>query len=248
MAFAADITDQVRKDTSFHFVYPPGVGVRLGDIVIRDGGIWVPVGNVAEDLDVTFETMTDRAPGTWNPTSERGVDWETKLKAQPSGAFKYLTDAEGGVKISMNADNSFVLSMANTTFERVTSVAKLWDDFKQKQSRWTWDRKKRIVTRVVHCRSCTFLASAKGGTSFELAASAKVKLQTLTLADLATGFTLKSSMSARDQFTSKGPLTPLFSAHKLKLIGGLGPAEAAAPNPVVENLEIEEDTGTGEEE
>jgi hypothetical protein len=247
MGFAGDITNQVRTDTSFHFVYPPGVGVRLGDIVVRDSGIWVPVGNVTADLGVTFNTVTDSIPGSWNPTSERGVDYDTKLSGQPSGVFKFLTDAEAGVKISMNADNSFVLSMADVSFERIESVSNLWKDFKAKQSRWTWDLKKRIVTRVVHCGLCTFLASAKGGTSFELAASANVKLQSFSLADLAAGFTLKSSMSARDQFTSKGPLTPLFSVYKLKLIGGLGPAEAAAAAPAVEHLEPEEDTGAGED-
>jgi hypothetical protein len=246
MGFAADISKQVRKDTSFHFVYPPGVPVALGDIMVRDAGIWVPVGNLADEFDIEIESVQDTTPDNWSPSSEHGFDFAVKASGEPSTAFKVLTKAQAGVKIDLTGDSSFVLSLAGVTFTRMKSVKGFWAKLREAQPKWTWDLRRRFVTRIVQADSGTFIASATGGASFELEADSDVKIASFTVADLAAGFTMKSTMSAKDQFTGKGPITPLFSAHRLRLIGGVGPAARAVSEIELIEPEDEEDSGDTE--
>ncbi|GAA2166024.1 hypothetical protein [Pedococcus bigeumensis] len=215
---AERITAQVRKDLSHHMVYPPGVPLALGDIVEKSGGIWVPIGNIAKDLGITLETTEDESAGDWESTSERGYDIQVKLAGQPAPAFKFLADAEAGIKLTLKGENAFVLSMSKVRINRIASVDAFWNEVKGKRGFWNWDLSRRIVTRVVTSEATTFLASATADTAFEMSAKADVRAGVVSVADLSTELTLRSTMSARDRFVTDQAATPLFGAHRVKLL------------------------------
>jgi len=241
VGFAASISKQVHKDTSHHLVYPPGVPLALGDIVEQHDGIWVPVGNLANDLGIALESTNDPTPADWQPTSARGYSLEVKAAGAPAAAFKYVTDAEAGVKLTLSGDRSFVFSLKDARFERIESIDNFWKEVRSKRSFWTWELRRRIVTRLVRAASGTFLASGTSEATFELSAKADLKAGVVDIADLSAGFTLKSTMSAKDRFVSAGGITPLFGAHRVKFLGGLGPAEVGAAT--LDQSALEEEPG-----
>ena len=221
---AERVTDKVRKDLSHHMIYPPGVPLALGDIVEKSAGIWVPIGNLAEDLGIELDIKQDESPGDWEATSEGGYEFEVKVAGQPAPAFKYLVDAEAGVKLTLRGENAFVLSMTRVRVQRINSVDAFWQEVRSKRGFWTWDLSRRIVTRVVSSQSTTFLASVAADAAFEMSASANLSPGAISIAELSTSLTLRSTMAARDRFVTDQTATPLFGAHRVKLLGGLGTA------------------------
>jgi hypothetical protein len=242
--FAENISKHVRKDTSHHLIYPPGTPLRLGDIVQRSAGIWVAVGNIADDLDITVDVLQDEDPSNWESSSSRGVDLEVKLAGEPGPTFKFLTAAEAGVKVTLKGEDAYAFSMANVRIERIKSIDVFWKQVKQKRGFWTWDLSRRIVTRLVRAETATFLASGKQENSFELEASADVSVAPVSVANLAAGFTLRSSMTGRDSFASKSNSTPLFGAHKVGFFGDLG---VAALDATLDDTTLEADDDDDEE-
>jgi hypothetical protein len=216
---AETITSKVRKDLSYHMVYPPGVPLALGDIVEKSAGIWVPIGNIAKDLGIeASKSNQDQSPGDWESTSANGYEIQVKLAGQPAPAFKYLTDAEAGVKLTLKGENAFVLSMTRIRVHRLDSVDAFWNEVKAKRGFWRWDLSRRIVTTVVTSESTTFLASVTADAEFEMSAAADVRAGAINVAQLSTSLTLRSTMAARDRFVSDGSATPLFGAHRVKLL------------------------------
>ncbi|WP_244930352.1 hypothetical protein [Nocardioides sp. W7] len=227
MGFAADITRQVRAQYSMHFSYPPGQPLQLGDIVVPDAGTWTVVGNLAKRAGVSIDVVEDPTPADWSPSATSGCNIETKAAATLDPKFKFVAEAKAGVKITLNDKNAFALAMKGARFRRIADVDEFWDHVRGEVNKWTWDLRRRIVTSVTDVESMTFLASAEGGSSFELEAAGSPNVSGLQLGDISAGFTLKSTMSANDVFSSLAA-TPLFRAHKVKLLGPLGTASVAS--------------------
>ena len=170
----------------------------------------------------------------------------TKLSGETNSAFKFLTDAEAGVKISFKGEATYALGMKGVRFPRIRDIDAFWEAVKEQVPFWTWDLRRRIVTHVVIADSGTWLASASGGTSFELVAEGGIPAGGITnIADVAANFRLKSVMSAKDKFVAQSGVTPLFRAYKVKLLGGWGPAAFEAEQPKIGEVEssLTEDDG-----
>jgi hypothetical protein len=223
--FAENISKNVRKDLSHHLIYPPGTPLRFGDIVERSAGVWVPVGNLADQLGLDVEVTEDTKPSNWFPYASREAVIEPKIAGQTGPTFRFLTQAEAGVKVTLKGENAFALSMTGVRIERIKDIDVFWKQVREKRGFWTWDLRRRIVTKLVRTETATFLASGRQEMSFELEASAGVNVGATQVADLAAGFTLRSTMSGRDNFVSESESTPLFGAHKVGFFGDLGIAE-----------------------
>ncbi len=246
MGFAKNITKQVRKDTGKHLIYPPGVPLQLGDVVMKDDGIWIPIANLYDDIGFEPDISADTQPDdNWSPTSQHGFGMKIKLAGEPGSGFKHLIDAEAGVRIDLSGESAFALAMSGVRFDRIASVPVFWDTVKAARSYWNWDFSHRIVTQVVRADSATFLASAGRDSSFELVAEAGVDVSGVQLGDLSANFSFKSNMSAKDRFVSKQGATPLFAAFKRKRLGGgVGPASVDELGATLPEIEIEEDDGS----
>jgi hypothetical protein len=232
---AETITRQVKTDTSMNLVFPPGAPVRLGDVMERDdSGVWVPIGNLYDWVPgFPLETVNDPTPGDFSASSERGYDFDVKVSGKTSDLFKSVALAKAGVRVRLNGDSSFVLSLAGATFTRIKDTGALWAAYRKDHSMWTWDLGRRIVTTVVKADQATFLASAKGGATYELEAKGDVDAANIQVADLATKFKLVSTMSGATTFVGK-EATPLYRSHKMHLTGGIGAAAAGGTNTVDE--------------
>lgn len=246
--FAEKISNQVRKDTSHHLIYPPGVPLALGDIVVRDAGIWIPIGNIATRAGITPEGTLDDTKDRWEAQSDRGVTFSTKAKLESNTLFKFVGQADAGVKVTLSGTSTYALGLKGARFERIAEVDEFWDQIRGAVPFWTWDLGRRIVTGLVRADSGTWLASASGESSFELQADADLPAGGVTsIADVAVGFTLKSTMSAKDLFVANDEVTPLFSAHKVSFLRTFTPAELQAEQPRIEESKLQEDTSDGDD-
>jgi hypothetical protein len=244
--FAQKITAQVLTDSGHHLVYPPGVPLKLGDILIKNRGTWTPVGNLAERAEVEVDTADDEARDRWETQSTRGVQFHAKAEGEVNSAFKFLTDAEAGARVEFHQESTYTLGMKDVRFIRIRDVDRFWDDVKNAVPFWTWDLRRRIVTHIVVANSGTWLASATGNTSFELVAEGGLPAGGVaSIADVAAGFHMKSHMSAKDSFVGLSKVTPLFKAHKVRFGGGFGPAMADLEQPKIgeEESRLVEDDG-----
>lgn len=242
MGLAENISDQIRTDTSHHFNYPPGQKLSLGDIVIRDGGTWTVIGNLAERAGITIQPIvSDVTDGVFQPTSSRGYDISIKAEGKLDPAFPNIDPAKAGAKITLAGDHAFALSMKEPSFKRIPDVDEFWEQVKANGAinTWTWDLGRRIVTSVVECKQVLFVSSASGESSFELEASGTVSAgAAVSLLDLAGGFSLKSTMEGSDLFAGK-QATPLFKAYRVKLFG-IGAAALEGQKPI-EDTTLEEE-------
>ena len=240
---AKDYVKAVRKQTSYWLNFPPAMPLKLGDIVIRNGGIWVPIGNVA-DQGAAFETEVDDSHGgaPWVSQSESGVAVESSVDANP-GVFKYLQPGEVGVKVSFDSGNKYVLSLVGTRFHRVRSIDAFWDAVRAEYSVWTWDLRRRVVTSVAVADSGTFLGSGDSAASYELAADAGVNVQGVDLGKISADFKLSSTSSSSETFVGLRNVTPLFRLHKVTLLGNFDAAAVGedSVNPATEHTELVED-------
>lgn len=241
---ARDFVKQVHDQHGYWLNYPPGQGIKLGDIVERQAGVWIPIGNVA-DRGVDFDTTVDGAESTesWTSQSESDVEVKSSLDLEP-GALKYLADGELGARVSFKSGNKYLLSLNDVKFDRVKSIEEFWDAVKRKYSTWTWNLGHRVVTSVARAKSGSFLGSGDSAATYELKAEAGVKIQTVNVADLAVGFKLVSTSSSSSTFVGLGNLTPLFRLHRVTLLlGDLTPAtvEMGEDDPHVASTELTED-------
>jgi hypothetical protein len=252
--FAATITEQVRRDSGHHLNYPPGVPLRLGDIVIKTAGVWTPIGNLADRAGVQMDEKPDGSSDRWEVQSTHGVQFMSKIEGEVNTAFKFLTDAEAGARVAFEREATYALGLKDVSFTRLDDIDGFWDAVKMAVPFWTWDLRRRIVTHLVTADSGTWLASASGQTSFELVAEGGIPAGGVaSIADVAAGFRMKSHMSAKDNFVGQSTITPLFKAYRVSLLGGFGPAAAESEQPKIGEVEAQlvEDDGTplaGEEE
>jgi len=228
MGLAKEISEQVRRDTSHYLNYPPGQALNLGDVVVRDGGTWTVIFNLADRAGIAIKPVVSVVTdAVYSPTSSRGYDVSVKAKGKLDAAFPNIPKASAGAKITLRGEYAFALSMSGPSFERIDDVERFWDEVRAKDviNSWTWPLERRIVTSIVKCENVLFVSSASGESSFELEADAEVALGPAVpdLADLSAGLTLKSTMEGSDLFAGRGA-TPLFKAYRLKLLGGVGPA------------------------
>jgi hypothetical protein len=227
MAGAADFVKQVREQEGYWLNYPPGLPIGLGTIVVREGGIWVPIGQVT-DHGVAVEAATDPGEGAqFTSQSQSGVTVEASTTLDP-GVLKYLTAAELGARVSFEGSGKYLLSLDGVKYDRIKSIESFWTQVKLAYSVWKWDRSHRVVTSVVRADSGTFLASSASSASYELKADASVSIQGLQAAHLATGFSLVSTASSSRTFVGLKDVTPMFRLHKVTLLRNLDPAAVAA--------------------
>jgi hypothetical protein len=249
---ARDFVKQVHDQEGYWLNYPPGQAIKLGDIVERQAGVWIPIGNVG-DRGVEFATTGEGSEKTpsWTSQSKKGVEVKSSLDLEP-GALKFLADGELGARVSFEGGSKYLLSLSDVTFDRVKSIEDFWNAVKQKYSTWTWDLGHRVVTSVARAESGSFLGSGDSSATYELKAKAKVKVETVNVADLAVGFKLVSTSSSSSQFVGLGNLTPLFRLHRVTLIlGNLTPAavEMGDDHPRVASTGlIEDDTDPDSDE
>jgi hypothetical protein len=247
---ASDYVKQVHKQTGYWLNYPPAQGLRLGDIVIKEGGIWIPIGNTV-DSGVTLDAEIDEsAAGTpWTSSSENGVTVETSLDADP-GAFKYVLPGQTGVKVSLDSGNKYILSLRGARFHRIASIDSFWRNARAKYSIWTWDLRRRIVTSICTADSGTFLGSGSSKATYELQASAGFNVQGVDLGKLSANFKLVSTYSSLETFADLASVTPLFRLHKVTLLGNFDAAaiEADPECPPTEQTELTEDVSDIEDD
>jgi hypothetical protein len=247
---ARDYVQQVKTQTGYWLNYPPAQPLRLGDIVTKERGVWIPIGNTA-DRGVTPEAEIDesRAGAPWVSASDSGVRIDTSLAAEP-GVFKYVQPGQLGVKVSLGRGNKYILSLKGARFHRVRSIDKYWDAVRAKYSRWTWDLRRRIVTSLCTAESGTFLGSGSSEASYELQAEAGVNIQGLDLGKLSANFKLVSTYSSAETFVGSADVSPVFRLHKVTLLGNLDTAEVEADpdNPPTELTGLSEDNSDMDDE
>jgi hypothetical protein len=238
---ARDYVKQVHGQTGYWLNYPPAQPLRLGDIVIRHGGIWIRIGNVT-DRGVTIDTLIDESlAGTpWVSSSGSGVRWETSLTADP-GAFKYLLPGQAGVKVSLEKGNKYLLSLNGARFHSIASIDKFWDDVRSRYSIWTWNRHRKLVTSICTAESGTFLGSGSSTATYELLADAEANVQGMNLGKLSANFKLVSTYSSNETFAGLAKVSPVFRLHKVTLLGNV---DAAALDDDPENPPTEQTTLT----
>lgn len=240
---ARDYVKQVHGQTGWWLNFPPAQKLRLGDIVIREAGVWIPIGNV-DDRGVVIDPEPDDSPeGTpWVSASESGVKIETSLDAEP-GVFKYIQPGQVGLKVSLEKGNKYVLSLKGARFPRIRSIDAFWADVRAGYSIWTWDLRRRVVTSICTADSGTFLGSGSSASTYELKAEAGVNVGGVDLGRLSADFKLVSTYSSSETFVGLAGVSPLFRLHKVTLLGGLD--AAALPddpeNPKAEQTQLEED-------
>jgi hypothetical protein len=226
----------------FHLNYPPGQRLKLGDIMVRQKGIWLPIGNVGEQLGFTFDKVDEPDSDPWVISSEEGVKVDGEAKAETADALQYLADASAGAVVRFTGADRFLLSMTGVRVTRVSDIDAFWNEIKKRRNLWLWDRKRRIVTTLVEAGSATFLANGEGNKTFVLKAEGSVNTGPVPLADLGAGFSLVSSISTSESFVGRKGVQPLFRLHRVKLL--TGPGEAALGDEMVERLALEEDSQT----
>jgi hypothetical protein len=216
---ARDFVKQVHGQHGYWLNYPPAQPIKLGDIVIREGGVWIPIGSVT-DRGVQIETTVDDASSgpSWTSSSEQGVEVKSSLDLDP-GAFKYLVDGELGARVSFASGSKYLLALSGVRFDRVKSIEQFWKGVKSKYSMWTWDLRNRIVTSVCHGDSGTFLGSGDSAATYELKAEAGINVPGIDIGKLATGFSLVSTSSSSTSFVGLKDVTPLFRLHRATIFG-----------------------------
>lgn len=236
---AKDLVKSVKKQTGAYWLnYPPGRKIELGDIVVREGGVWRVIGNV-KDRGVEFTVNVDdsQAAFPWVTQSESGVKIEFATEVQP-GQFKYVVPGEIGAKVSLEGGSKYLLSMKGARVHRINSIEDtFWKSIKSKYSVWSWDLRHRIVTEIVVADSATFLGSGSAKAEYELQGDAKLKAPGAPLAvgSLSADFGLVSTAESAETFASLPGKTPLIGLHKVGLFGGFtGAAEEAS----IEDQEI----------
>jgi hypothetical protein len=222
MGLFGDIVGDVKRQRGLWLRYPPAEPVALGDVIVRDEGLWVRVGNIADDLGFEIErTDPYEEQDMWVCQSESGVSVVGKASTDASDALSLLADGEVGAYVHLSSGGKYLLSLRGVTFTSVKSVDGFWDQIKQHRRMFTWDRRRKIVTTVVRAGSGTFLMSADSEVTYGLKARASIPTTTtIVIADLAAGFDLAKRFSAADCFVAKAGFTPLFRAHKVTLFGG----------------------------
>ena len=224
MGLFGDIVGDVKGQKGLWLRYPPGEPIALGDVIVRDEGLWVRVGNVADDLSFEIEPTDpyDRE-GTWVCQSTSGVSVDGKASGDASDALSLLADVEAGAYVHFSHAGKYLLSLRGVTYTSVKSVDRFWDEIKKRRRLSTWDRRRKIVTTIVEAESGTFLMSGDGETTYGLKTKGSIPAaptSTLVTADLAAGFELAKRFSAADCFVAKAGFAPLFRAHKVTLFGG----------------------------
>ena len=248
---ARDYVKQVKGQTGYWLNFPPAQPLRLGDIVAKEGGIWIPVGNTA-DRGVALDAGVDESKAgiPWVSSSDSGVKIETSLDADP-GVFKYVQPGQVGVKVSLDKGNKYVLSLKGARFHRVRSIDAYWDAVRSKYSRWTWDLRRKIVTSICTAETGTFLGSGSSTATYELQAEAGFNVQGVDLGKLSADFKLVSTYSSSETFVGLADVSPVFRLHKVTLFGDLDTAEVDADpdNPPAELTELsEDDSGVDDED
>ncbi len=251
---ARDYVKKVHDQTGYWLNYPPAQKLQLGHIVIREGGVWIPIGSVADrgvtiESDAEDQTPEDLKPGIpWVSQSETGVKIETTLDADP-GVFKYIQPGKVGAKISIEHGNKYLLSLKGARFERVKSIDAFWKDVRSKYSFWTWDLRRKIVTSLCTAESGTFLGSGSSAATYELQADAGFNLPSVDLGTISAGFTLASTSNSSETFAGFTNVTPLFRLHKVGIFGDLDTAALEDPqNPPTEQTELSEDDSDADAE
>ncbi|MGS0688324.1 hypothetical protein ACVBEQ_24725 [Nakamurella sp. GG22] len=220
MTGAGDFVKAVRDQTGYWLNYPPAQPLKLGDIVVRESGVWIPIGNVA-DRGVVYDTEEDAnaAGAPWVSASATGVNIESSIGAAP-GVFKYITDGQVGAKVTFSSGDKYLLSAAGVRFNRVKSIDAFWDVVRGEYSSWTWDLRRRIVTSVAIAESTTFLASGESAAAYELSAQAGLNVQGVDLATISAGFKLASTYNSSETFAGLANVTPLFRLHRVTFFTG----------------------------
>lgn len=157
---------------------------RLGDYGLWRGGVFSPLGNVADDFGVTVDAE-DGEPVSLDFESKGVVVVDDEVSASGSTKGANVVDGEVGLVIRASQSQSFVIKAPSLTSRRMTNVAKVADQIDRlrdadKGPPWSWRYK--IVTEIFTGDNVTILATIESDTTIRLSGKADTAREILNAA------------------------------------------------------------------
>jgi hypothetical protein len=157
---------------------------RLGDYGLWRGGVFQPLGNVADDFGVTID-VEDGEPVSLDFESKGVVVVDEDASASGSTKGANVVDGEVGLVIRASQSQSFVIKAPTLTSQRMTNVARVAAQIdrlrdEDKGPPWSWRYK--IVTEIFTGDNVTILATIESNTTIRLSGKADTAREILNAA------------------------------------------------------------------
>lgn len=208
-------TRELYRQFRYYASWLPGTPLSLGDIGILQGKEFVKKTNL-NNLNLDFEILEDSTPSQISHYSKGGVSISAKIAGTAPVLGSILSEAEAGISVSFNSENS-VLFKANGTYNHtIKDQAKLAESILSLYAKGKWDKDYLVITELVEADSSTIIISNSKDAKIELTANANVNLGQLDIANADIGLSPKISKDLYTEIVANKGLTPLFKLSKVQ--------------------------------
>jgi hypothetical protein len=187
----------------------------LGDVGILRDYVYVRVRSLRE-YGIDFRARIERGTGSLQYASAGSVSSEFKLAGQLPPAGSMLSEAQAGVVVSFNAENTFFFFADGYSTSSIEDQKALADGLLALRLNGDWPDDYVVVTEVVLSERTTILASSASGGQIELSADASAGAGIGDIFSGSAGLRALRAQNMALQVVAEGGLTPLFRAWGIK--------------------------------
>lgn len=232
---AHQYTGEIRTNLKYHAIWLPGTPLNLGAIGDVQDGIFVPMDNITQALEIPVqpEPLPEHGGETITHQSQSGVSYQMKVGGETSALFKCIGSAEAGIAFGFSRQGACVLSLQECRTRRIANQLTLQREL-LKRIDYHWKLSYAVITEVVLAGSGTVLVCEDNQAYIELTAGGAIKnpLGDLGRADL--GLRIAHSEGQIFSLVGATDFTPLFRAIRVSQgwfdrisVGSLGGERAA---------------------
>jgi hypothetical protein len=212
-ATAQQYIREIRTNLKYHAIWLPGTPINLGAIGDVQDGIFVPMDNITQALEIPIQPEPLLAHGGESIThqSQSGVSYQTKVGGETSALFKCIGAAAAGIAFDFSRQGAYVLSLQGCRTRRIANQLTLQRELLRRID-YHWKLSYAVITEVVLAASGTVLVCEDNQAYIELTAGGEIKNPLVDLGRADLGLRIAHTEGKIFSIVGATDFTPLFRA------------------------------------
>ncbi len=206
-------TDEVYDNLKpLYAQWEPGKPVQLGDFGILRDRTFIQLGNIQQDLGLTFTKRSDNTKDHKFFASQGSVD--LKFNAKGSVPVSGLLSANASLEIAFSNKKAVFFSAADCEYVMIEDKVGLGKQIMTQYEKRKWEREWVVVSDLIKAGATTIAVS--GGQSASIVLEAGGDVERISLADASLGLTVKTASNIAYQVIAEKGLIPLLGLCKIQ--------------------------------
>ena len=216
MSISEQYTKEIRQQWDYSATWLPNETVELGVVGSLKDFKFSPQ-TTLDDLRINMgRTEPCAAKSDYYYQSKNGVSVTAKASGDAKIPGSNLAVSDAGFSIKFSQNKATVFRILGCTGARIINLDPLINEILSRYKNKQWADDRVVVIEVVKASSGTILVSKSSNTQVDLAATVKVDMGPLDLANAKAEFNIEKSQDLAFYCIAQNGLTPLFKALGIK--------------------------------